>query len=105
MTDTPEYRKARRTMLLWLFITVGLAVSIYPIRHHGAATGSPSHLFMILAGGAMIAHMARRTPGFLWLFLIPVWFILGAVGAPFMFISSFFDWWALRRRQDAGVWR
>jgi len=39
------------------------------------------------------------------LLLLPVWFVGGAIAAPFMFANAFGDWRLIRRQQNNGVWK
>lgn len=105
MTDTPECRKARRKMLFWLIVAIGLGVTLVPMLRNESPIGGLFLTFAMIAGGGLIAHAAPRTSPLLGLLLLPVWFVGGAIAAPFMFANAFGDWRLIRRQQNNGVWK
>lgn len=105
MTETPECRLARLKMLFWLVVTVGLGVTLGPMLRNEAPIGGLFLTFAMVAGAGLIAHAAPRTSPLLGLLLLPIWFVGGAIAAPFMFANAFGDWRLIRRQQSNGVWR
>ncbi|HFT8010353.1 TPA: hypothetical protein ACU9T0_006013 [Burkholderia cenocepacia] len=105
MTETPACRKARLKMLFWFAVTVGLGVTLGPMLRNQSPIGGLFLTIAMIAGVGLIAHAAPRTSPLLGLLLLPVWFVGGAIAAPFMFANAFGDWRLIRRQQSNGVWK
>ncbi|WP_241295436.1 hypothetical protein [Burkholderia stabilis] len=105
MTETLECRKARLKALFWLIVTIGLGVTLGPMLRNESPIGGLFLTFAMIAGGGLIANAARRTSPLLGLLLLPVWFVGGAIAAPFVFANAVGDWRLIRRQQSNGVWQ